>query len=103
MGISDTIADIIARAASYVILVVAIRLLLSVVFVVVDLITLLPIISGANKLTGAIIGVANALIIITIILSVIAVMGMNNIALSIQNSVIVKYLYNNNILLNLFI
>ncbi len=97
------LSDIIARALSYIILIIAIRLLLSVVFVVVDLISKLPIISGANKLTGAIIGVINALIISVVILSLISVLGIDFAVLSIQDSIIVKYLYNNNILLNLFI
>ncbi len=97
------LSDIIARALSYIILIIAIRLLLSVVFIVVDLISKLPIISGANKLTGAIVGVVNALIISVVILSLISVLGINFAVLSIQDSIIVKYLYNNNILLNLFI
>ncbi len=97
------LSDIIARALSYIILIIAIRLLLSVVFVVVDLLSKLPIISGANKLTGAVIGVVNALIISVVILSLISVLGIDFAILGIQDSVIVKYLYNNNILLNLFI
>ncbi len=97
------LSDIIARALSYIILIIAIRLLLSVVFIVVDLISKLPVISGANKLTGAIIGVVNALIISVVILSLISVLGIDFAILGIQDSVIVKYLYNNNILLNLFI
>ncbi len=97
------LSDIIARALSYIILIIAIRLLLGVVFIVVDLLSKLPLISGVNKLTGAVIGVINALIVSVVLLSLISVLGIDFAVLSIQDSVIVKYLYNNNILLNLFI
>lgn len=97
------LSDIIARALSYIILIIAIRLLLGVVFIVVDLLSKLPLISGVNKLTGSVIGVINALIVSVVLLSLISVLGIDFAVLSIQDSVIVKYLYNNNILLNLFI
>ena len=99
----SALSDIIARALSYIILIIAIRLLLSVVFIVVDLLSKLPVISGVNKLTGTVIGILNAFIISMVLLSLISVLGINFAVLSIHDSVIVKYLYNNNILLNLFI
>ncbi len=99
----SVLAEIIARASSYIILIVVIRVLLGVVFGIVNAISKLPVISSVNKITGAIIGVVNVFIISTVVLAIIAVVGVEAVANAIQDSSIVKYLYNNNILLNLFI
>lgn len=99
----SVLAEIIARASSYLILIVVIRVLLGVVFVVVNAISKLPVISSVNKITGAITGVVNVFIISSVVLAIIAVVGVEAVANAIQDSSIVKYLYNNNILLNLFI
>lgn len=101
-SVNENAASLIARAAVYIILVIAIRFLMGILFFVLNGISKLPIISFTNRLAGGALGIVNYFFIVTAVLAVIAIAGLTDIASAIQTSTIVKYLYNNNILLQLF-
>ena len=81
------------------------RLILIVLVLISDLITNIPIIKQFNKLGGVIYGVIRGLILIYTLLAIIyLIVSMtpnNSILMLINNSIITKFLYNNNILLNI--
>ncbi|MBQ2670303.1 MAG: CvpA family protein [Clostridia bacterium] len=83
---------------------ILIRLALMVVFLIVDSATKLPLIKGANKLLGGLLGMVNVIFIVLLALAVFTMLAPtdNIVYEAIDKSYIVKFLYNNNILLKLF-
>ncbi|MCI5605076.1 MAG: CvpA family protein [Clostridia bacterium] len=81
---------------------IIIRILLMVVFIVLDGASKLPVIGHANALLGGILGIINALAIIYIVCAVLSLLSVSSdIQNLINQSYIVKYFYNYNILLQL--
>ena len=83
---------------------ILIRLALMVVFRIVDSATKLPLIKGANKLLGGLLGMVNVIFIVLLALAIFTMLAPtdNIVYEAIDKSYIVKFLYNNNILLKLF-
>lgn len=83
---------------------IIIRLFLALVFRIITLITELPVIRGVNKLVGALLMLVNMTFIILLLLAALSLYAPADSSLfeSIDNSYIVKYFYNYNILLQLF-
>ena len=102
-NVADGISYAVAKAATYIILIILIRVALGLVLHILEAFSKLPVISFANKLAGGALGVVNTFLVIMIVLSVISVLGIIDAAAFLQSSQIVKYLYNNNLLLSLFI
>lgn len=83
---------------------ILIRVLLMIVFMILDGASKLPVIGQANALMGGIFGVINALAIIYIVCAIISLLPVNSDVYDLINqSYIVKYFYNYNILLQLII
>ncbi|MGN0149064.1 MAG: CvpA family protein [Clostridia bacterium] len=81
---------------------IIIRILLMAVFIVLDGASKLPVIGHANALLGGILGIINALAIIYIVCAVLSLLSVSSdIQNLINQSYIVKYFYNYNILLQL--
>lgn len=81
---------------------IIIRILLMAVFIVLDGASKLPVIGHANALLGGILGIINALAIIYIVCAVLSILSVSSdIQNLINQSYIVKYFYNYNILLQL--
>lgn len=85
----------------------AIRIILLVIEFIVSLITKLPVIEQADKLGGIIYGLVEGVIIIFVILAIISFMDVVNIMepvhKAISESILGNFLYQNNIILKLFI
>ncbi len=84
---------------------ILIRLVLMVLYIIVDSAVKLPILKGTNKFLGGLLGVINMLFIVLLALMLLAMYAPSDSGLYeiINNSYLVRYLYNNNILLKLFI
>lgn len=81
------------------------KILLKILTILIDVVSKLPVIKQCNELGGILYGILEALVIILIILTLIAVitplignLGITNI---IMQSYITKFIYSNNILLNI--
>lgn len=81
---------------------IIIRLILWFAFVILNSIAKLPLISQTNGILGGVLGIINALAIICILLAIVSVVPEEHeIHSMIEQSYLVKYLYNYNILLQL--
>lgn len=83
---------------------IIIRLILMAVFTIINGITELPIIKGVNKLVGGLLAAVNILFVIFLALALISMFAPADSELfdAINNTYLVKYFYNYNILLQLF-
>lgn len=101
-GIAEDLTDIILKIAVFVLLFLAIRLLLWAVFLLLNLTSKLPVIKSANKLLGGVMGLISMLFVIYIVCALISFFASGDEVLEVINSsYIVKYFYNNNVLLHL--
>lgn len=83
---------------------VVIRLLLMAVYMIINGLSKAPLIKGVNKLTGGIFATVNAVFVVFLIFSLVSLFAPTGSGVFevIDNTYIVKYLYNYNILLKLF-
>lgn len=98
-AVTDKAVKIIAVIGLFII----IRLLLSVLFKMLDGILKLPVLNGINRLFGALFSAISLLFAIYIVFALIALFANPSIYEYINNTVIVKYLFNNNILMAFFL
>lgn len=82
---------------------ISIRLLLMAAFTVINAIVKLPLINQANALLGGLLGAVNMLALIYIACALLSLFTESEIVGLINQSNLVKYFYNNNILLQLII
>lgn len=83
---------------------IAIRLILAVIFMIISGITELPLIKGVNKLIGGLLAAVNIIFAVYLLLACVSLFAPADSSLfeEINNTYLVKYLYNYNILLQLF-
>ena len=100
--ISNTVVGTCAKTASGIILFVLLRVVMTVLYYVLNIASKLPVITNVNHMLGGLMGLIGVLFAIYLILAVIALFS-TDVSLSglIESSYIVKYFYNNNILLQL--
>lgn len=102
---ADLISGVLIRIASLVILVIAIKILLWLLFFILGKIVSFPVISWFNKVAGGVIGIANAILIIFIIcgLSSLNIGWFKDLRGMIDQTIILKFFTTNNLLMNIFI
>lgn len=102
---SRTLTDMLLRLLTAICLFIIIRFIVMLLFNLIDIIFKLPLLAGINKIIGIFAGLINALAAVYIICAVISLnVGIFDGAKEvIENTYIVKYFYNYNILMNLFI
>lgn len=106
----DYIAEYIARAIingmSYLIAYVLANLVLRVAMLILDMIAGLPLISGANRLTGGIVGVAKGILFIWITLLLLTILCSSDIGKKglelVEKDSILQVLYRHDVLVNIF-
>lgn len=100
VSLTTLFITIIACAALFII----IRLILTAVYMIINGVTKVPVIKGANKLAGGLLGAVNMIFIIFLLLSLVSLFAPAESELfeMIENTYVVKYFYNYNILLQLF-
>lgn len=103
-NISRSITMTILGFIAAVVLFIIVKLLLWLVYHILNAVSKLPVINGANKLLGAAIGIVNMLFIVYVVCAVISFTASDNARIyrMICETYIVKYFYNYNILLQLF-
>lgn len=100
--ISNTVVGTCAKIVSGIILFVLIRIILTLLYFVLNIASRLPVITNVNHLLGGLMGFIGALFVIYLILAAAALFCTDISVVSvIESSYIVKYFYNNNILLQL--
>lgn len=97
--LTQRIIDVIVIIGLFVI----IRLLLMAAFMIIDTITKLPLINQANALLGGLLGAVNMIAVLYIACALLSLFAESEIVGLINQSYIVKYFYNNNILLRLML
>ena len=104
--VSDSLAAYIVKLIAALVIFIIIRLALIYVQSVLSLFSKLPLVGLVNKLGGAAYGFLRAIIIICFILLLLSIfatmIGTWNIMYAVQSSKIGGYLYNHNIIMNLF-
>ena len=105
--LTEQIIDSVLGIIALILLYIAIRLFLFVLFKILSLIFELPLLKSLNKIAGAAIGVVNALFAVYLITAVLGLFLSGDVALTVQEAIsktyITKYFYENNLLLNIFI
>ena len=101
---SSALTGVVITIAACVILFVIIRLLLMAVYMIVDTLSKAPVIKTTNKFFGGVLSAVNMAVILLVVLALITVFVPANNPLFeiIDHSYIVKHLYNNNVILKLF-
>lgn len=100
--LSRNITQIAIKIIACIALFIILRLILAVLFKIFDAASKLPVINSANKLLGGLLGVINILFVIYIVCALVSLFAANESVTDVINSsYIVKYFYNNNILLQL--
>lgn len=103
--ISKTAAELIVNIGCIIIIYIIAKILLKIITLFIDIFANLPVIKQFNELGGIIYGIIEGIVIILILVTLISVitplMGNYQLANLIMESHIGRFLYNNNIFLNL--
>lgn len=104
--VSEYLARAIINGLSYLLAYALANLILRVAMLVLDMITGLPLISGANRLTGGIVGVAKGILFIWIALLLLTILCSSDIGKSglelVEKDSILQALYKHDVLVNFF-
>ena len=102
-SIVESVGNSVIRAASGVILFVGLRILMGALYRVLKAMSKLPVINGANRLTGGLLGLINYMFVMYAALALLSLFAVKSGGWQsvIEQTYLVKYFYNNNILLHL--
>lgn len=105
--LTDTVTEVILKIASIILLFLAVRLGVFLLLRLLDIIFKLPLLSGVNSFLGMIVGALNGLLIVYIICAVLTLLAptesLSEISRIVDETLIVKYFYDNNLLIEMFI
>ena len=100
--VADATVNTAVRAASGTILFLLLRIAMSLIYNLLNIASKLPVISGVNHLLGGLMGLIGAVLAVYLVLAAAAVFCIGaQWTDMIENTYLVKYFYNNNILLQL--
>jgi len=106
-SVTQKITDSILSIVALILLYIAIRVFLFILFKILNLIFDLPLLRSVNKLSGALIGVINGLFIVYLLTGILVLFISGDLALTIQEGIgqsyITRYFYNNNLLIQMFL
>lgn len=102
--VTSSLTSFTVAVIACVLLFIIIRLLLMVAYIILSGVTKLPVIRGVNKLVGSLLGLINMIFMIFLLLSCVSLFAPADSELFeiLNNTYLVKYFYNYNILLKLF-
>ena len=105
--LTDTVTEVILKIVSIILLFLAVRLGVFLLLRLLDLLFKLPVLSGVNSFLGMIVGALNGLLAVYILCAVLTILAptesLSVIGDIVDKTLIVKYFYNNNLLIELFI
>ena len=102
--IANTFAIKLIEVCVLILIFIVIKIILRFITALADLIAKLPILKQANKLGGTVYGLIRGIFIVYVILAIIYLVSplmKNDVSNTINDSLITKQIYNNNILLNI--
>ena len=99
--LSGSVALVILKILSIVVMFAIVSFLLQIVKIVIVIISKLPIIGQINRLGGAAFGLVEGIVIAHIVLAAFAIFAVADITHAVNASVVAKYIYNYNIILQL--
>lgn len=106
-AVTKQLTDSVLSLIAVIILYLSVRIILFLLFKILGLVFELPLLRSVNKLAGGLIGIANALFIIWILSAAAILLLPGDMSAvfndAVQKSYISKYLFENNMLLKLFI
>lgn len=106
-AVTKQLTDTVLSLLAVILLYIAVRIILFLLFKILGLVFELPLLRSVNKLAGGLIGIANALFVIWVLsaASLLLLPGDMSAVLNeaVQKSIIAKYFFENNMLLKLFI
>ena len=97
------LSNIVIQICTLIILAVVVRIILMIIKSITDVVTDIPVIKQVNEIGGLAYGIVEALIIILVVFTVISFINNQTVIESINKSFIGSMLYDNNIILNLFV
>ena len=102
-NIVESASNSVIRAVVGVMLFIGIRIIMGAVYRILRAVSRLPVIKGANRLIGGLLGLINYMFVVYAVLAVISLIVVKDGAGQsiIEQTYLAKYFYNNNILLNL--
>lgn len=105
--LTDTVTEVILKIASIILLFLAVRLGVFLLLRLLDIIFKLPLLSGVNSFLGMIVGALNGLLIVYIICALLTLLAptesLSMLSEIVDETLIVKYFYDNNLLIEMFI
>lgn len=105
--IATQITSIIFDTVVFIVTFIAAFIVVKIIFSALNIVTRLPIIHGANQIVGLFVGIAEGVLVVWIFFVVISMMGSSEFATNmyaqINESSILSFLYNNNIIMNLLV
>lgn len=99
------ITGIVMKILTAILLFIAIRIAVALIFALLDTFFKIPVLSQLNSLAGGIAGIINSLIIIYVICGILSLNfeWANNLRVFVDRTTVLKYFYINNLLINIFI
>ncbi len=98
------LTDLIINASSYVVVFIVVSIILAVIASVLNIISKLPVLKSLNRMTGAMLGVVEGFVIVWLFFILVSVLPGNEFMEKcnedIQDNVVLTYLYDNNIIMN---
>lgn len=105
--LTDTVTEVILKIASIILLFLIVRLAVFLILRLLDLIFKFPILSSVNSFLGILIGALNGLLIVYIICALLTLLApteaLSSIGGIVDSTILVKFFYHNNLLIELFI
>ncbi len=105
--LSDAITEAVLKIASFIILLILVQILTYLVLNALNIVMKLPVLSCINGMLGMIMGAVNGLLLVYIICAGLTLLAptetLSSIGGIVDKTLFVRYFYNNNILMGLFI
>ncbi len=105
--LTDTVTEVILKIVSIILLFLAVRVGVFLLLRLLDILFKLPVLSSVNALLGMVVGALNGLLAVYILCAILTLLAptesLSVIGDIVDKTLIVKYFYNNNLLIELFI
>lgn len=105
--LTETVTEVILKIASIILLFLAVRLGVFLLLRLLNILFKLPLLSGINSFLGMLVGALNGLLIVYILCAVLTLLAptesLSAISSVVDNTLITKYFYDNNLLIEMFI
>ncbi|MBS7298419.1 MAG: CvpA family protein [Eubacteriales bacterium] len=105
--LTETVTEVILKIISIILLFLAVRLGVFLILRLLDLVFKLPVLSSVNSFLGIVVGALNGLLIVYIICAVMTLLAptesLSVISETVDKTLITKFFYDNNLLIEMFI